>query len=164
MPPPAGPNSKLRADAHIKAALRYKDEGGLENTRKAVAHFGRALDYIGFGAPGDIEAYAKIKGKKVWVRARPEQAAAFERASDHMAHAGQAIDWLPDLIPEEGDETTEGVVYQDRHAEGILWYVGKTGGKTALRRKPPEPTEPWVLTKAERKGMQEWYDEHMGPK
>ena len=75
-----------------------------------------------------------------------------------------AIEWLPDLIPEEGDETTEGVVYQDRHAEGILWYVGKTGGKTALRRKPPEPTEPWVLTKAERKRMQEWLDEHMRPK
>ena len=161
--PPAGPNSKLRADAHIKAALRYKDKGGLENTRKAVAHFGRALDYTGFGAPGDIEAYADNRdgrGGKAWVSATTDQKAAFEWASGQIAHAGQTIDWLPQLIPEEGDEKNVGVMYQDRHAEGILWYVGKTGVKTALRRKPPVPTEPWVLTKEERQRMKEWLDKH----
>lgn len=40
--PVAGVNRASRADAHLRWAYRY-NEGG--HTRKAAAHFGRALEY-----------------------------------------------------------------------------------------------------------------------
>jgi hypothetical protein len=47
--PEAGDDATARAEAHMRWARRYSDDG---NARKAAAHFGRALDYTAprFGA------------------------------------------------------------------------------------------------------------------
>ena len=64
------------------------------------------------------------------------------RAQDQMAHDGQVVSGMPSLTP---PEHVEGAVYQDKNEAEILWYVGKTGHMTPLRRKMPEPTEPWIF-------------------
>ena len=154
--PPAGPERRSRANAHMKAARRYASEGGEDNAKKAMAHFGRALDYGAsqrFGAPDDVEARIEVSGNATWVPATRAQKSAFSRASDQMAHDGQAVSGMPSLIPQEH---AEGAVYQDKSEPSILWYVGKTGHMTPLRRKVPEPTEPWIFTEKDRYTMHGW--------
>ena len=157
--PLAGTNPSDRAMAHVRTAQRYAEQAEPEYTRKAVAHFGRALDYAGlrqqhFGANSDdeeveveVEAYIENpKNKWTWVNATADQKAAFNNAIDQIAHAGQVVEGMPMLTP---PEPTLGAVYNDRKEPSILWYVGKTYPQTRhmtpLRRKTPKPTSPWVL-------------------
>lgn len=68
--PPAGTDARARALAHIKSAARYSRN---METRKAIAHFGRALDYAaGFGAPDAAPEmpYMTVSGAPVFYHKR----------------------------------------------------------------------------------------------
>lgn len=64
--PEAGDDATARAEAHMRWAKRYSEDG---NARKAAAHFGRALDYTAprFGA--DHASDSRI-GTSRFIRAR----------------------------------------------------------------------------------------------
>jgi hypothetical protein len=53
----------------------------------------------------------------------------------------------------DAQEPKPGAVYNDKKEPSILWYVGrsypKQGCMIPLRRKTPQPTEPWVFTPAD---------------
>jgi hypothetical protein len=74
---------------------------------------------------------------------------------DQISRDGQVVSWMPRLPPQE---LKPGAVYDDRNEPLILWYVGKTGHMTPLRRRGPLPTGAWVFTPADyERAMKEHY-------
>ena len=102
-----------------------------------------------FGANDDeeeVEAYVEKSNAWTWVKATSEQKAAFNKAMDQISRDGQVVSWMPSLPPQE---LKPGAVYEDRNGPLILWYVGKSGHMTPLRRRVPRPIGPWVFTPAD---------------
>ena len=160
--PLAGNKPGDRAIAHIRTAQRYAKPGKSDYMRKAVAHVSRALDYSAikqqhFGANDDDEAMGQVEAyvERSWVRATSDQKAAFNKAMDEISRDGAVVSGMPRLAPRENKP---GAVYHDRKEPLILWYVGRTGHMTPLRRLSPQPTSAWVFTQADYdKAMKERY-------
>lgn len=150
--PLAGNNPGDRAIAHVRTAQRYAKKGKPDDMHKVVAHVSM---HQHFGNDEDgVEAYVE-NPRASWLIATPEQKAAFNRAMESTGRDGQAVSWMPTL---RAQENKPGAVYNDKKEPSILWYVGKTGHMTPLRRRPPQPTSPWVFTPAdEEKAMKEHY-------
>ena len=164
--PLAGNDPSDREIAHIRTAQRYAKPGKSDYMRKAVAHVSRALDYSAikqqhFGANdddeamGQVEAYVEKSGTRMWVKATSVQKDAFNKAMDEISRDGAVVSGMPRLAPRENKP---GAVYHDRTEPLILWYVGRTGYMTPLRRLSPQPTSAWVFTQADYdKAMKERY-------
>ena len=124
--PVAGPSAADRAKAHYGWAERYSDAG---YTRKAAAHFDRALD---FGALDDEEQHDK--------RAREERtAAALMRAYGYVMQASR-----DEYVVKKLKEMNNGVgVILEKDAYGF--YVSLWVGRETNNRKNrlPDSTNPY---------------------